>query len=349
MSDNDSGRAPQKRVTIKDVAKAADVSPMTVSNVVNGKHQFVSERTRKAVEREIARLNYRVQHSARSLRVSRRRSVGMIFVDESPSFLVDHFNAHVVAGLCNVLSTADHTVTVQGIRAGQFNQSSIIRNFAVDGFCVVLSGPPDARSTILDSLINLDQPLVLMQEPIASPNQETCIVRQDDAGGGRLLADHLAARRVGTVLVVVPSQNWPAIDQRVAGLREGFQAAGGDVRIDVVHAETEEFDSARAAVMGYLDRHPLPDAIVGGNDRFAIAAMSILLDRGIAVPERVKITGFNGFEQRRYARPLVTTVISSAYELGERAGQMLLTRFEEGRFPTRELVLPVHFELGETT
>lgn len=349
MSDADSGRTLPKRVTIKDVAKAADVSPMTVSNVINGKHQFVSERTRKAVEREIARLNYRVQHSARSLRVSRRRSVGMIFVDDAPSFLADHFNAHVVAGLCNVLSAADHTATVQGIRASQFNQSSIIRNFAVDGFCVVLSGPPDVRSSILDSLINLDQPLVLIQEPIAPPNQETCIVRQDDAAGGRLLADHLAARRVGTVLVVVPSQNWPAIDQRVAGLREGFQAAGGNVRIDVVQAETEDFDSARTAVTGYLDRHPLPDAIVGGNDRFAIAAMSILLDRGIAVPERVKITGFNGFEQRRYARPLVTTVISSAYELGERAGEMLLSRFEHGRFQTRELVLPVYFELGETT
>lgn len=349
MSDPDSGRPPPKRVTIKDVAKAADVSPMTVSNVVNGKHQFVSERTRKAVEREIARLNYRVQHSARSLRVSRRRSVGLIFVDESQSFLADHFNAHVVAGLCNVLSVADHTVTVQGLRADQFNQSSIIRNLAVDGFCVVLSGSPSERSAVIDSLVHLDQPLVLIQEPIASPNRETCIVRQDDAAGGRLLADHLAARRVASVLVVVPSQIWPAIDQRISGLREGFQAAGGDVRIDVVQARTEEFDSARAAVTAYLDRHPLPDAIVGGNDRLAIAAMSILLDRGIAVPERVKITGFNGFEQRRYARPLVTTVVSAAYELGERAGQMLLTRFEEGEFPQREVVLPVYFEMAETT
>jgi len=349
MSEKASGRPPPRRVTIKDVAKAADVSPMTVSNVINGKHQFVSERTRKAVEREIARLNYRVQHSARSLRVSRRRSVGMIFVDESQSFLADHFNAHIVAGLCNALSAADHTVTVQGIAADRFSQSSIIRNFAVDGFCVVLSGPPAKRSEIIDSLINLDQPLVLVQEPIASPNPETCIVRQDDAAGGRLLADHLAARRVRNVLVVVPSQNWPAIDLRVAGLREGFQASGGDVSIDVVKAATEEFDSARAAVTAYLDRHPLPDAIVGGNDRFAIAAMSILLDRGIAMPERVKVTGFNGFEQRRYARPLVTTVISAAYELGERAGEMLLFRFEEGHFPTRELVLPVYFERGETT
>jgi DNA-binding LacI/PurR family transcriptional regulator len=348
MSDKTGEKPSHKRVTIKDVAKAADVSPMTVSNVVNGKHQFVGERTRKIVEREIARLNYRVQHSARSLRVDRRHSVGMIFVDEAPSFL-DHFNAHVVGGLSNVLSRADYTVTVQGIRANRFSEASIIRNFAVDGFCVVLSGTTAERNTIIEGLVRLDQPLVLIQEPIVSPNAETCVVRQDDAGGGRLIADHLAARRVNTVLVMVPSEVWPAIDERVSGLRQGFAAAGGHVEIDVVRAKTEEFDSARAALIAHLDRFPLPDAIVGANDRLAIAALSVLLDRGIPVPERVKVTGFNGFEQRRYARPLITTVISSAYEMGERAGHMLLERFASDRFPTNEIVLPVHFDLGETT
>jgi DNA-binding LacI/PurR family transcriptional regulator len=322
---------------------------MTVSNVINGKKQYVSERTRKAVEREILRLNYRVQQSARSLRVSHRRSVGMIYVDESPSFLSDHFNAHIAAGLSNVLSRADHTVTVQGMPGDRFSESSIIRNFAVDGFCVILSGTPAERGRIIDAILRLDQPLVLIQEPIAPPNGETCIIRQDDAGGGRLIADHLAARRVGHVLVLVPSQEWPAIDERVAGLRQGFAAAGDTVRIDVVQAKTEEFDSARAAVSGYLDRHPLPDAVVGGNDRLAIAALSLLLDRGVAIPERVKVTGFNGFEQRRYARPLITTVISSAYEMGEHAGRMLLDRFASDRFPTNEILLPVYFERGETT
>jgi DNA-binding LacI/PurR family transcriptional regulator len=152
-----------KRVTIKDVAAAAGVSPMTVSNVVNGKHQFVGERTRKAVEREIARLNYRVQHSAWSLRVARRRSVGMIVVDRSPAFLSDHFTAHIVAGLTNILSHEDHTVSIQGIRGDRIDQAAIVRNFAVDGFCVIMSGTPEARRRIIDSLVRLDQPIVLIQ------------------------------------------------------------------------------------------------------------------------------------------------------------------------------------------
>ena len=259
---------------------------MTVSNVVNGKHQFVGERTRKAVEREIARLNYRVQHSAWSLRVARRRSVGMIVVDELPAFLSDHFTAHIVAGLTNILSHEDHTVSIQGIRGDRIDQAAIVRNFAVDGFCVIMSGTPEARRRIIDSLVRLDQPIVLIQEPIAPPDGDICIVRQDDAGGGRLIADHLAARRVRRLLVIVPGLEWPAVDERVAGLRQGIAAAGGDIVIDLVETAGEDFDSTQAAVAAYLDRNPLPGAIVGANDRLAIAAMALLESRGIAVPGR---------------------------------------------------------------
>jgi len=338
-----------KRVTIKDVAAAAGVSPMTVSNVVNGKHQFVGERTRKAVEREIARLNYRVQHNARSLRVARRRAVGMIVVDESPAFLSDHFTAHIVAGLTNILSLEDHTVSIQGIRGDQIDKAAIVRNLAVDGFCVIMSGTPQARRQIIDRLVRLDQPVVLIQEPLPPPAGDICIVRQDDAGGGRLIADHLAARRVNHLLVVIPGLEWPAIDERVAGLRQGIAAAGGDIRIDIVETAGEDFDSTQTAVGAWLDRNPLPGAIVGANDRLAIAAMALLEARGVAVPGKVRITGFNGFESRRYARPLITTVKSSVYEMGEQAGRLLLERFGSGHFPVREVVLPVHFDLGETT
>ena len=65
---HESPRARPRRATLKDVAAAADVSPMTVSNVLNGRLQYVSTDTRQRVEREIARLGYRRQSHARNLR-----------------------------------------------------------------------------------------------------------------------------------------------------------------------------------------------------------------------------------------------------------------------------------------
>ena len=108
-----------KRVTIKDVAKAANGSAMTVSNVINNQFKCVSAGTKLKVEQEILRLKYRRQTSARNLRTAHQYSVGMIVIDESPMFLTDFFTTQLVAGLANVLNNADYTMTIQGIKQQQ--------------------------------------------------------------------------------------------------------------------------------------------------------------------------------------------------------------------------------------
>ena len=197
-------RPVSTRATIKDVARAAGVSAMTVSNVLNGRTQFVSAATRKRVEREIARLNYRRQANARNLRVAEQRSVGMVIVDESPFFLADYFTCQVVAGLANVLNRADYTLTLQGMRIDQLASSMIMRSFEVGGLCAMISGPRAERLRIVETLTRLQQPLVLFQEALEKPFADVCVIRQDDHAGGRLLADHLLARRVRTFLAIVP-------------------------------------------------------------------------------------------------------------------------------------------------
>ena len=337
------------RATIKDVAIAAGVSPMTVSNVLNGRMQFVSPTTKKRVEREIGRLNYRRSANARNLRISEQRSIGMVIVDESPFFLADHFTCQVVAGLANVLNGADYTLTVQGMRGDQVAGSMIMRDFEVGGFCAMISGPPRARRAVIEQLAGLDQPVVIFQEALDTARPDFCVVRQDDKGGGRLLADHLLARRVESYLVIVPRQGWPAIENRVAGLREGLGASSPPVEITVVECASESFADVQAATARHLDHHSLPGAIVGANDQIAAAAMLHVLDQGHRIPEDVRVVGFNGFEAHRYARPRLTTVISSPYAIGEQAGKAMLRRLAAGSFEAPEYIVPVVFDPNSTT
>ena len=345
-----SSKTPVKpRATIKDVAKAAEVSAMTVSNVLNGRSQFVSAVTKKRVEREIERLGYRRQASARSLRIAEQRSIGMVIVDESPAFLADFFTCQVVAGLANVLNSADYTLTVQGMRGDQLAQSMIMRNYEVGGFCAMVSGPAAQRREVVRELRALDQPVLVFQESFAPDGGDFCTIRQDDEGGGRLIGDHLLARRVETFLFVAPAQPWPAVELRLAGLRDSLRANGNGATLSVVEAASESFADVQAAVAAYLADHPLPGAIIGANDPIATAAMLYVFDNGARVPNDVRIVGFNGFEAHRYARPRLTTVISSAYALGEQAGHAMLKRLETGHFERPEYVLPVHFDPGETT
>lgn len=338
-----------RRATVKDVAEAAGVSAMTVSNVLNGRLQFVSPATRKRVEREIARLGYRRQAHARNLRVAAPRSIGMVIIDRQPGFLADFFTGQVVAGLANILNGADYTLTIQGMTGAALPDSGIMRSFEVAGYCAMFSGPPEVRHDAARRLAALDQPLVLLQEGFELPGADLAIIRQDDRGGGRLIADHLLARRATRILAVVPTEPWPAIEQRLAGLADGIAAFGSDARLTVVRAESESFADVQAALARHLDANPMPDAVFGGNDPIATAALFLLLDRGIAVPDRVRVVGFNGFEAHRHARPRLTTVASAAYALGETAGRAMLHRLAAGAFERREWVLPVHLEAGTTT
>ena len=338
-----------RRPTIKDVALAAGVSPMTVSNVLNGHLQYVSAATKKRVEKEIGRLNYRRSAQARSLRVSQQRSIGMVIVDESPFFLADNFTCQVVAGLANVLNSADYTLTVQGMRVDQVANSMIMRNDEVGGFCAMLAGSPAERRTIADQLVALGQPLVIFQENFPVSDGDCCFVRQDDRSGGRFIADHLLARRVKTYVVIVPRQGWPAIENRLAGLREGLAVGGRSVKLTVVESASESFADVQAAIVQHLAHHPMPEAIIGANDPIATAAMLHLIDRGVRVPQDVRVVGFNGFEAHRYSQPRLTTVRSAPYAIGEEAGKAMLARLETGRFPQRDIVLPVVFEPNATT
>jgi len=337
------------RATIKDVARAAAVSPMTVSNVLNGRLQFVSAETKKRVEREIERLNYRRQAAARNLRVAEQRSIGMIIVDESPSFLADIFTCQVIAGLANVLNRADYTLTLQGMPSSALAGSMIMRNFEVGGFCAMISGPAAERRQVVEQLRSLDQPVVVFQEAEGAGQGDFCAVRQDDLGGGRLIGDHLLARRVTDIAYILPRQGWPAIDNRILGLRQSLEAAGSGATLRLVEAASESFADVQAAMAADLAANPVPGAVVGANDQIAMAAMGLLLDRGYDVPKQVRVVGFNGFETFRHARPQLTTVISPAYAMGERGAEAMLTRLRTGSFAARDLVLPVYFEGGETT
>ena len=98
-----------RSVTLADVSRDAGVSIMTVSNVVRGKSNLVRLETRKRVEESIARLNYRPNLSARSLRLSQQHSVGIVIADTDPAFLTDPFISRLVSGLSNYLSGRDYT------------------------------------------------------------------------------------------------------------------------------------------------------------------------------------------------------------------------------------------------
>jgi len=337
------------RTTIRDVAAAAGVSAMTVSNVINGHRHAVSDRTAQVVAREIQRLNYRIVSAGRNLRLGRRHLIGVILVDEAPDFLANPFMSKVLAGLSNLLNAHDHAMVVQGIHPREFARAVLLRKTETDAFCVKLAGDVSARRRMLTELAKLTEPVALVQETLAPRGVDSCSVRQDDFGGGVVLADHLAARGVGRVAVLTPSNAGGMTEARVQGLRAGLRAAGRRVAIEVVPVEENSFESAFATTRRFIVREGLPDAFFCCSDELATGAIRGVQDLNYAVPDDVLVSGFNGFAAAHVSNPSLTTVCSRPKEIGEIAGSELLSRLGGGSFSEHEVVLPVHLRPGQST
>lgn len=333
-----------RNLTLKDVAREAGVTPMTVSNVLNRRDSEVGDETRRKVQDAIERLGYRPHAAARRLRARRSHAIGMLVLDDVPQFLNDPFTTQVVAGMSNFATEHGYSVVLQGVRSDAMLRAPLLSQLQTDGVCAILSGPAAQRRSLLDRLVKLQMPVVLIQE--RAGQEGVCSVRQDDRGGAVAIARHVLGRGARSPMFLAPGQEWPAMSERIAGVRAVCAEAGATLRL--VTCGDESLPATQAALEAAIAAQGLPDAILGGNDRMAMAALQFLHRRGIAVPDAVRVTGFNAFDFAAFSEPSLVTVRSVAYEMGFRAAQELLHRIETGAFSAPDIVLPVSFVAGRS-
>ena len=342
--------APPKpgTATIRDVALAAGVSAMTVSNLINERVGTMRAETRHRIEAEIKRLGYRPHSMARSLRLAKQLLIAMMIIDEQPHFLADPFTTHVVAGLSNELNSHGYGLLLQGIAPASFRDSRFVRGIRTDAICILLSGSDRVRRGIIETLLGLGQPVLVFQDTLRFSGADLCTIRQADREGGRFVAGEalkLGARRL---VMLVPAVHWPAIVERVKGVRATV-AQRPPAELRVLSCGDGELNDTQAALDTDIAEHGLPDAIIGGNDQMGIAAMKLMAGRGLQVPRDVAITGFNAFEFWQYTVPLLTSVRSPAYEMGARGGAEILKRLRSGRFDEPEIIYSVALQRGGST
>jgi LacI family transcriptional regulator, galactose operon repressor len=321
---------------------------MTVSNFINDKFQFMSDATRQRVAEAVADLNYRPDTAGRSLRSARHMSVGMIVVDESPLYLSDGSTTQLVSGLGNALNDEGYTLQLEGLRARDLERSSLLRLVRTDGICVLFAGKPELRRAMLASVEKLNQPLIVFYEQINGEGHDLCCVHLDDRKGGILLAEHVFQRGARRIMVVEMQHNqWKCVDERVQAIRAVAERRGGQV--DIVGCGSGAFAEVQAAVDTAISRTGLPDAIMAVTDQIGIAALKLLKSRGVGVPAQVMVTGFNAFDFWQYSDPVLTTVRSPGYELGQAAGREMVLRLQTGAFSRNVIKLPVELVMGEST
>lgn len=310
-----------------DVARRAGVSTMTVSNVINGRSQRVSETTTRRVLATIAELGYQVNMTARNLRMGRTGVVGLAVPAFAPGYysqladrLANQFEAH---GLRLVVERT------RASRTAELNALTAARLSSYDGFVLsVVAG--DAAD--LEKL-SIDTPVVLIGERAVPARFDHVLM--SNVAGARMATELLirsGARRVA-LLGGAPGDVESMPQLRTRGYQDAHEAAGLAVAEELI------VDCGFAAADGYagarelIDRGIEFDAIFAVTDSAAIGALRALAEAGRRVPEDVQVVGFDNLDDARFTVPALTSVEPGNAEMAETICTLLIERIESRPAP----------------
>lgn len=334
---------PHRRATLRDVAIAAGVSTMTVSNVVNGKTARVSEEIRLLVKKKIEDLKYVPHLRGRGLRLAKDFTIGLVMLHPERRFLNDPFNTEVAAGMSNKLAQNGYGLLIFGAQNSRDLENKLARISQLDALAVYIFGDTAQRDAVYAKLAVLGLPMLLIGDEVNNSLPDASFVRQKNEEGAFQLAERGLANGARKILFMRPDHFWPAMAQRELGARK---AAAGRADVETMICTEIDFQAVVNQVRARLSNDP-PDFIMGGNDLFGIAATQAALQLGFSIRKDLMITGFNGFAFREYSMPLLTSMRSPAYEIGEEAASALMKRITRGSFHSGR-VLNVEFLPGQT-
>jgi LacI family transcriptional regulator len=321
--------------TIRDVARRAGVSPMTVSRVVNGNVRVKAD-TRQRVQDAITALGYVPNNLARGLTRQKTGALALIVPDfADPFFTLILRGAEEVArraGYRVILCNTDGDVE----REGAYLEDMVAHR--VEGLLIAPVGDQSRHS--LRRLGPHPPPFVLVDRSI--PGIESDLVQGDSVGGARLVVDHLLALGHRRIAHITESQDVSTARDRLRGYTEALAATNVPFDPDLVVVATGA--NARGgfeAAQRLLDREPRPSAIFAVNNLTAVGAVTAIRERGLEIPGDMAVVCFDDIELAALLYPFLTVMAQPAETFGTLAVQLLLDRIS-GRATERRrrVVLP---------
>ncbi|MBB2915408.1 LacI family transcriptional regulator [Streptosporangium becharense] len=305
-------------VSIREVARAAGVSPGTVSNVLN-RPERVAPVTRERVRRVIHELGFVRHGSASTLRAGHSRTIGLSLMDIGNPFFTD-----VAAGAEDVASELGYAVILGNSGGSPAKEEHNLRVFAEHRVRGVLITPSDGDPRRLDGLREHGISVVLVDHPAHRP--DLCSVTVDDVAGGRLAAGHLLDRGARRICHVTGPLTIRQCRDRRKGAWRAMAAAGLDpeTALETVQAPAMTARAGQEAAERLVASGRLPEAVFCANDMLALGVLRGLHQAGIGVPRDVALIGYDDIDFAVASAVSLSSIRQPTYELGRIATELLL-------------------------
>ena len=322
-------------MTQRDIARMARVSTATVSRVLN-RSPLVKPALRARVEALMAQRGYLPHAAARALASNRTYTIGAVIPTLNNAIFAATVNAFE-----RELQAADYTLLVAVSNYDLDTEAVQVRRLVERGVEGLLLVGNDHRQSAYKALKRTG--VVYVNTWAYDPQLRLPNIGFSNREAAHAVIDHLLAlghRRIGMIAGITAGND--RARNRLEAVRERLAAHGLGLQEAATMEVKYSIRDGRAALTRLIEQGSLPTALICGNDVIALGVLFEALERGIAVPQRLSITGFDNLPLTEHIHPAITTVDVPAQEMGRTAAQAILSAIASGgRVGSRKLTAPL--------
>ena len=319
-------------ITIKDIAKKADVSVSTVSRVLNDKPD-VNEKTKKKVEKIINELNYNPNSIARGLASDKTNTIGLIIPSiDNPFFPAIAKGVEIMArklGFSVILCNTDDNPKYEE------EIINLMQSKRVDG---IIGSFCHQDINKLNNLLKSNLPVVQIDRKIEGFNRPAVTI--DNVLSGYIATKHLIELGHEKIAHITGSIEISNTQDRVKGFKKAINESGIPFNEEwVLYGNPHEENAGYKEMENLLNQEERPTAFFIGSDFLAIRAYSAVMDQAMNIPEDISIVGHDDIDITNIIRPSLTTIKQPKFKLGQKAVGILFNLINNNENYKKEISL----------
>ena len=330
-------------VTIKDIARKAEVSVTTVSRIMNNKSEGIRKDTCERVLKVIEELNYRPNSIARSMVTKKTYSIGLVIPD-----IRNPFFPELVRGVEDVANASQYTVFLCNTDSSHRKETdylAIMREKNVDG--IIFTGPQELQSEeFYESITKNKTPLILLDRGQEIKNFGGVYI--DNVKAGYMATLHLLELSHRKIGCITGSANIHNSKERFKGYVQALTEFNIPVDESIVVPGNYQMEGGYQAAKTLLKEKKVT-AIFAFNDLMAFGVYQAAIELGINIPHDLSVVGFDNLPYNELIRPKLTTIEQSPYQMGEMAAKMLFDQINNIKKVNEEVFIEPRLMINEST
>ena len=332
----------KKHTSLKDMAKVLGVSIPTVSRALKDSPEISRELCEK-VKQLARKMNYRPNPFAISLRHNAPCIIGVIVPN-----IVTHFFSSILSGIEDAAVENGYFVIITTSHEDYENEKRNVENLInmrVEGIIACLS-QETVNYDHFSALSNINMPLVLFDRVCLTERFPTVVA--DGAVAAQKATQHLLDSGSKRVAFIGGANHLDIVKRRKHGYLEALRENKIPINKDLVVCRKIDYEEGKIATEMLLSLPEPPDAILAMNDTLAFAAMEVIKQHGLRIPQDVALIGFTDEMHANFVEPKLSAVSHQTYLMGKTACQLLIQRIK-GDETIRQVVIPTQLQIRESS